>query len=96
MTFGLRESRFMNWSNGEEILAEIADDTPCAERVVLSRQELAILQATLEGQHVGAPTRSASFMNIPTRLRRAPDTSDTACAVRCAGMARTDASVAAR
>ncbi len=33
--------------NGEEVLEQLTDEAPSAERVVMSRQELAILQAAL-------------------------------------------------
>lgn len=35
-------------ANGEEILGEIVDDAPSPERVVLSRQELTVLQNALD------------------------------------------------
>lgn len=34
-------------ANGEDVLAEIVDEAPSPERIVLSRQELVILQAAL-------------------------------------------------
>jgi RNA polymerase sigma factor (sigma-70 family) len=45
--FARRQRLLQFVADGEDILGEIVDDAPSPERIVLSRQELAILQAAL-------------------------------------------------